>query len=132
MEYFLVPEIPESELPHESGPPVTSASFRCRKFTSEHRHAFNDSAGGLKKMASYRLVAMVTENYLLTWPQTSYSRPSLLMSTWTATVATVLLMMTFFAQVTAVVVMTDPTLNVRGLVWSSGLRSIEPVGRRSS
>ncbi|CAL1290619.1 unnamed protein product [Larinioides sclopetarius] len=81
-------------------------------------------------MSSHSLAALVTENYLLTWPQASFAKPYLLMSTWTATVATVLLMMTFFAQVTAVVVMTDPTLNVRRLVWSNGLRSIQPERRR--
>ncbi|GFS61655.1 uncharacterized protein NPIL_4481 [Nephila pilipes] len=81
-------------------------------------------------MASYGLAAMVTENYLLTWPQTIFSRPHLLISTWTATLATVLLMMTFFAQVTAVVIMTDPTISIRGLVWSNNLRG-EEVSRRS-
>ncbi|GFY69455.1 uncharacterized protein TNIN_195961 [Trichonephila inaurata madagascariensis] len=83
-------------------------------------------------MGSYGLAAMVTENYLLTWPQTTFSRPYFLLSTWTATVATFLLMMTFFAQITAVVIMTDPTINIRALVWSDNLRGIQPVSRRSS
>ncbi|GFQ79295.1 uncharacterized protein TNCT_429231 [Trichonephila clavata] len=73
-------------------------------------------------MGSYGLATMVTENYLLTWPQMAFSRPYFLLNTWTATVATLLLMMTFFAQITAVVIMTDPTINIRALVWSDNLR----------
>ncbi|GIY02563.1 uncharacterized protein CDAR_469211 [Caerostris darwini] len=77
----------------------------------------------VEDMASYHFVAMMTENCLLPWPQPPFSRPYSVLSSWTATIATVLLLMTFFAQITAVVIMTEPTINIRELIWSNDLRS---------
>ncbi|KAG8198437.1 hypothetical protein JTE90_022175 [Oedothorax gibbosus] len=82
-------------------------------------------------MATYRLSSLASENHLLPWPPTMFSGPYLLMSTWTATVATVFLMLTFFAQITAVILMTDPTVNIRELVWSDESRASAHYGRRN-
>ncbi|KFM76258.1 hypothetical protein X975_20189, partial [Stegodyphus mimosarum] len=72
----------------------------------------------INKMSSLRLAAITTDNHLLPWPQTVFTAPYLLISTWTATLLTVILMITFFAQITAVVIMTDPSINIRELLWS--------------